>query len=327
MSPTLGFVWACIGVGALAALAAWPLAGGALRLVVRRGSALRPARRADAAFLLGITPALVGFTVALATAMPSLMTRLGLAADHCRDHKHHVHVCMQHVGHLPTWLVAVGALASLVLAVRAGRLLVMTLAARNRFSALERLSVRESTSEGCDTWRVPGSPRLCVATGVFRPRIFYSAALAEHLAPEELAAALAHEAAHLRRRDPVALALLDLAALSSPLSHVQRAREVFRAAAEQACDVVAAAEHGGASVARALVTAARLQWAASGALAFAEHGLAERVTALLKPRPEAPAPARVLATAGVCLAAMTLAVAVGGLDVHHAVETLLSRLD
>ena len=124
MIPTLGFVWACIGVGAIAAFAAWPLAGGALRVVVRRGFSLRPARRADAAFLLGIAPALVGFTVALATAMPSLMTRLGLAADHCGGHDHHVHVCMQHAGHLPTWLVAVGALASLVLVVRAGRLLV-----------------------------------------------------------------------------------------------------------------------------------------------------------------------------------------------------------
>jgi Zn-dependent protease with chaperone function len=327
MSGALAFIAACVGVGALVSLLVWPMAGLGLRAVVRRASAWPAARRADAAFLLGIAPALVAVAVSTATAMPSLMTRLGLAADHCGGHDHHVHVCMQHVGHLPTWLVAFGAAASLLFVARAARLAVTTWGARRRFAALERLSVRESTPEGCVAFRVPGSPRLCLATGVLRPRIFYSASLAEHLSAQELAAALAHEAAHLRRRDPVALAVLDLAALISPPPHVRSAREAFRAAAEQACDVVAAAEHGGASVARALVSAARLQWAMSGGLAFAEHGLAERVAALLKPRPDAPAPARTVAAFCGCAVAVAVVVTVGGLDVHHAVETLLSRLD
>ncbi len=60
---------------------------------------------------------------------------------------------------------------------------------------------------------VHGLPAPAFVSGWLAPRVFVAADLAERLTPDELAAVLAHEAVHLRRRDP--LRLFALRALAS----------------------------------------------------------------------------------------------------------------
>jgi Zn-dependent protease with chaperone function len=55
---------------------------------------------------------------------------------------------------------------------------------------------------------VPGLPVPAFTTGFLRPRVVVAEDLATRLAPAELVAVLAHEAVHLRRRDPLRLFLL-----------------------------------------------------------------------------------------------------------------------
>ena len=55
---------------------------------------------------------------------------------------------------------------------------------------------------------VDGLPNPAFTTGLLAPRIYLSAALAGYLEPEELAAVIAHEGAHVARRDPLRLSVL-----------------------------------------------------------------------------------------------------------------------
>lgn len=61
---------------------------------------------------------------------------------------------------------------------------------------------------------VDGLPNPAFTVGWLRPRIYVSAALATRLAPDELEALLAHEGAHVARRDPLRLSLLRFLALT-----------------------------------------------------------------------------------------------------------------
>ncbi|MBP6774325.1 MAG: M56 family metallopeptidase [Gemmatimonadaceae bacterium] len=63
-------------------------------------------------------------------------------------------------------------------------------------------------------WAVRGLPMPAFTTGWIQPRVVVAADLSECLTPDELTAVLAHEAVHLRRRDPLRLfALRSLASL------------------------------------------------------------------------------------------------------------------
>ena len=70
-----------------------------------------PALRADLAFVLGTLPALASTGVVAAAVAPPLAAALGLAADHCLGHGHHVHLCFLHSTHVRPHLAAVGAFA------------------------------------------------------------------------------------------------------------------------------------------------------------------------------------------------------------------------
>lgn len=54
---------------------------------------------------------------------------------------------------------------------------------------------------------VRGLPNPVFAAGAFRPRIYVASDLSDRLAPDELAAVFAHEAAHINRRDPLRLSV------------------------------------------------------------------------------------------------------------------------
>lgn len=324
MAP-LAFALECAALAAL-------VGGGTSLLASAAGLLLRPlvrgappARRADLAFLLGALPAVAAIAVVLAAAAPSLLGALGLAADHCPSHQHHVHLCLVHGAGLRPLLAALGAASLAVFLFRAAALGARHGETRKSLAALERLG---TTSAGrFPLVAVPGGPRLCHAVGVWRPRIVVSAELRGALSGAEWEAALAHEEAHLRRRDPAAFLALSLAGLFALPPLARRVHRAFAQAVEEACDVEAAlAVHSPGLVARALVEVAALQRGVPQPAieaAFGETALERRVQLLLGDSPPRLAPARALA---LCLGALALGLGAALFHahwLHHAVETAL----
>jgi hypothetical protein len=92
---------------------------------------------------------------------------------------------------------------------------------------------------------VPAEALLCFCVGLLRPRVVVSTALIDELSPAELRAALAHEASHQRRHDPLRLLVGRVA--TRGLFFIPSLRELqtgSRVATEIAADA-AAARNGG----------------------------------------------------------------------------------
>jgi len=169
--------------------------------------------------------------------------------------------------------------------------------------------------------------------GPWRPRLFVSRRVIEGCAPEELAAILAHEQAHVVARDNLKRALLSAA--PDPLAWTplgRRLRRDWHAAAEAAADERAAAGRPEVrlALASALVRLARLAARPvplAGAAVIDDAPVASRVRRLLAPAPEAPpSPAAAFAL----LLAPFLALLLLGLAhldrVHAAGERLVALL-
>jgi Zn-dependent protease with chaperone function len=156
------------------------------------------------------------------------------------------------------------------------------------------------------------SPRaLCFTAGAFFPKIYVSCGLLKHLTPAQSDAMLAHETAHLRRRDGLTGAILTLFYRLFPLPGGMRLVREWQYTAERACDAEAAQIVGSpCDVAEALVEVTRLvhHEAFFGITCFAAGADVEgRVSALLQREEKRPLPA--LFTGGViaCLVAFVLA--------------------
>ncbi len=329
MMSLLAFILEWGAVGALVATMVALLAVLAVRSSRRLAPRLSSALRADLAFLLGLLPAGVSLAVLVGIAAPSLAGVLGLAEDHCLQHGHHLHLCVVHASAPRPVLAMVGAVWLAMLLFRAGALLWRTVTLGARLSALEGLGTRSPGEFPLIT--LPGAPHLCHATGLLRRRILLSASLSEALSPQELRSALAHEAAHLHRRDPLAALLLSVAGLWVPPFLARFLLDGWRVASEEACDAVAARRVGdGGLVAEALVKVARLRQRpvreVAGAPAFGELALERRVRLLLEGGGSASASARALVVA-VLAGTAGLFLALDHADfLHHTVETLLHQL-
>lgn len=120
--------------------------------------------------------------------------------------------------------------------------------------------LRAAALAGLDASRlrlVRGLPNPVFTTGFFRPVVFVAEDLAVRLPESELVAVLAHEAAHVRRRDPLSLTVLrGVAHAFFWLPLIRRLTEDFAEDAELAADDFAARRAGRLSVAAALVSLA-----------------------------------------------------------------------
>ncbi|MCY1021752.1 M56 family metallopeptidase [Pyxidicoccus sp. MSG2] len=324
MISALAFLLECAAVAAAVGVLASLLVGG-VSMLSWPSLRLRPALRADGAFVLGTLPAVVALAVVAAAAAPSLSAMLGWSHDHCGSHGHHLHLCILHSSGLRPVLAVVGAAALATFIFRAGALMSRVMRTRALLAALEALG--SSRPGAFPVVAVPGAPRLCHAAGVLRRRILMSASLDGAMAPSELRGALAHEEAHLRRRDPLAALLLSFAGLFAPPPLARVFLSVYQTAAEEACDAEAVLAVGdGTVVAEALVKMAALQRRAStvaGVPAFGKLALEQRVRHLLdgEARPAAPSRALLLA-AGAGAGVLSFAL-LHAAFLHHAVETAL----
>lgn len=160
--------------------------------------------------------------------------------------------------------------------------------------------------------RTPVGP---MAFGVWRPRIVLPQALVERLAPAEVEALVAHELAHVVRRDPawlIGFRWIEAACWFQPLNAV--VRSVWQAAAELEADRWAGSRIAEpASLARCLVQAA--EWMLSAprpalvwGMASTGSLLARRVEQLLRYSSDKPRRGRARSAAMVCGAVLAAAV-------------------
>lgn len=90
---------------------------------------------------------------------------------------------------------------------------------------------------------VSGLPVPAFTAGMWEPRIYVSEALERHLEPAELAAVIAHEGAHVARRDPLRLTMLrGLACTLFWIPALRRLAEDMSDQAELAADDIAAGD-------------------------------------------------------------------------------------
>ncbi len=295
---------------------------------VRRRLDILPARlRARLVFALLAAPVALGVALSLLAILPGLAAPLTPVLDHCTQHAdHHFHLCLVHGPrsiHLGRAGLVLGLIAVPVL-IAAASAVARLLRGRRLLSALRRCA-RPATA-GYD--EVASEAPFAVTAGLWRPRVYVTSGLLRLLDDTSRMAVLAHEAAHVRRRDPLTKLLAELLGAF----HVPKTRRALLAdlslACEQACDEEAAASIGDrTAVADALVKLGRLVSDASptgtAAVArFGEGSITARVHALLdtpKPLPWLPS-ARLTLAAGFVLATILSA------PLHHATETVLGAL-
>jgi hypothetical protein len=155
------------------------------------------------------------------------------------------------------------------------------------FEGVLRGSARSAEQEG--VYFLATARPLCFTVGLLRPAVYVTTGLREQLSARDLQAVLAHEAAHVRRRDTLTAAVLTLFYTLLPVPGTRLLLREWRRAAERACDREAAREVGNpCDVAAALVRVARLAAQAPTRLpngaCFAEWGedIEGRVQALLR---------------------------------------------
>ena len=164
-----------------------------------------------------------------------------------------------------------------------GRLLLADPTLRCRLQAL-------AARAGCRIPRLTVSAGVTtpVAFGILRPEICLPPGFVQHLEPASLQGVLAHEIAHLARRDPLWLALSNLLTALFPWLPVLRLpRRKLRELAEFRCDAFAASATGPVPFARCLLEVAswltlrpREAFAACG-MAVSRSALRRRVERLL----------------------------------------------
>lgn len=282
---------------------------------------MHPRHRAGVALAAAAAPSVVPTLLVLACLEPGLAGLVGWHPDHCLSHAGHVHICVVHAMaplHAPevAALLLVGALLAWVLG-RSARELVRT----RRYVAALRSVARAGLGPGV---RIVASERpFSLAAGLVRPEIWVSSALVDALPQDELEAVLAHERAHLERRDPLRRAAA--ATLSFPLWPSVR-RSVLSElvlASEQACDEAAGRRLGDRlRVAEGILAVERLTGAVMsstppGLPAFGGCAVSRRVQSLVEAEPAAPA-LRAACWAAFVLAAAALVFSADPL--HHVTE-------
>jgi Zn-dependent protease with chaperone function len=300
-----------------------------LWLVFSPWIARRPAHtRAEAALVVAVLPALIAVAGVSAAALPPLLGALGLASDHCLQHLHHPHLCIMHSAGVRPGLALLGAVALAGTGLRALALLAAQLELNRNIRAL--VQVARPVAGRARIVEVPGEPRLCHAVGAIRGRVLLSGSLRASLRREHLEAALAHEEAHLARRDPLA----NLGPAVAAIFHLPGGGPMFarayRNAAEEACDDHAALAVGdGAVVAEALLAVAAAQRGTKlgvTAVAFGEE-LEQRVRRLLGRATHRPRKSHAFQVTSMLAGLVWCIALLASSSVHHAIETVLHHLD
>lgn len=173
---------------------------------------------------------------------------------------------------------------------------------------------------------VSSSTPICVAAGFLRPTVIVSSGFIAGLSRGELAAVLAHERAHVLKRDALRVALARVLAICHFPAVGSRIVAEIELASELDCDEQAARSVGDALlVASAIVKVGRLiaearRLSPLGVVSFGARALDVRVRALVEERAAAARAPRLW----LFVTALSLIGVVGSDPLHHATETVLS---
>jgi beta-lactamase regulating signal transducer with metallopeptidase domain len=298
-----------------------------VRIGGARLSRWEPRARHRAIAMLAALPAASAVVLLFAATLPSLVALVAPALDHCPVHDDgHAHLCFVH---LPKVGIHTGLLLCLVFLVSYAALRAV-FAASSVVRAVRVVAALARTGEqrrDLGITIVETSQPVCFAAGLLRPRVLLSRGLFNALSPEERAVVLAHERAHVRRRDALvgsvvrALAVVHLPWVGRWLVHE------LEVAAEQACDEEAARfVTDRVSVAAAILMVERAAQHAAArelapvAVAFGARAVERRVEALLG-EPEPPRSLRPLA---ISIGVGLVSVLVLADELHHLTESVLS---
>ena len=322
----VGFVLGLAVIGAVAAIVAAGLVAVALPAVValtKPGSA----RRADLALLGGLLPAVTAVVAMALVAGPYLLALVSLAVDHCLQHDHHGHLCPTHLQGLAPWLAVVGGAVIAAVAGRMGVRLGARARQRRLVLASSLIGEHRRLDDGTTLVVLDGPPTLLHAADHV---VVASKTLLDGLSARSVQAALAHEAAHVRRGDSRWLHRLSMAAALSPPLFGAWMQRLYRQAAAEAADEAAAVVVGAVDVAAAVVEVSRvrlrLQRAVLVDLPAIDGGdLTVRVERLLGLEPRDRRSGAPVVMALLLLA--TIAVAPFFDRVHHLAETALAHVE
>jgi hypothetical protein len=285
---------------------------------------LEPEQRFRVTLFICASPLLVGVVIATATLLPSVGGLLLTELDHCSDHHlGHDHLCFTHTPEslgLEVWLLLAGLVAGIgPFAISQG--IALLRASRNANALVARSSVEKGLNV------IDSGAPFAITVGIFAPRVVVSRGLIDHLPPEHLKVVLAHEQAHVHRRDSLWKVLASILSLV----FFPATRRVLLAdlvlAAEQACDKDAADQIGNRiQVAQAILFMERLLNGFTASYrtvttAF-DNAPAVRRVELLLAETKTSAPVR-LDIFIVLFVALALRFAS---SLHHAAETLLGLL-
>lgn len=233
-------LFACFGFTVVTAL----LCACFYPLVRSRLMFLFPATRAKHLLAWIAAPIAVGLLLTGFIFLPTALSRLGIASDHCQAYAADFsYRCLLHplaaMEREPPWflLLPLSALGLVFLARIAWEFLDL----HRLIGAFTRASHPDSSR---NIWIVESQWPLAIAFSIPHGRIFISSELVQGLSPSQLAVVLAHERAHLCRHDPTryfiaqAIACLHVPWLRQPLL------ADLSLAAEQACDEEAAERVG-----------------------------------------------------------------------------------
>ncbi len=328
MSGLLGLLQLFIlSVGLLTVLTALGVAL-AYRLLQPRLDQMGPARRARLLTGLCVAPLCFGLAQTCLFFLPGVLGVVWPALDHCLSHspQGHAHLCVVHpptaAGAWFGWTLVCGAVMGL------GRPLLRDTLRTWRSARLVRQLVRTAPPSDEAGVRVVSSSRPIAAATAVASEVIVSTSLVEALSEEQLQAVIAHERAHLQRRDP----WRRMCAMLLSAGHLSFVRDRLLSDLELACEQASderAARHIGDRVrmADALLAVARLLPGSAPehgpvAVAFGGSSISARVHSLLAPPLREGRPATEFVW--LLLAALTCAVSAG--PGHHLVEHLVALL-
>lgn len=286
---------------------------------------LSAAARARVYLSAALFPLLASAAILTAALAPSF----GWIADHCgaaaAPHLH-PHICAAHQGAvwpgLPLLLLAF-AVSVRFLVATIGHAHALFLGAWTR-RGLDRASAATAGSRRVRV--LPVDEAQAFVLGLLRPTIYITRGLTSGPQRGHLDAVLAHERAHLARRDPLRRFVAGIALAFHLPGIAGRIDRALSQAQELAADEAAARSIGSRGrVAGALVALAKARpRAPQGALAFVGSEVETRVVQLMDTRPRSDSPTSIMLGAVATLALFGLAAGVDG--VHHAVESLLGAI-
>jgi Zn-dependent protease with chaperone function len=289
-------------------------------------SGSEPCTRHRALLCLALLPVFAAGALLLAASLPSLVALAVPRLDHCLTHDDgHAHLCFVHLPKLgvrPTLLLTLVFCASYVM-IRAGFAAAGMIRATRVVGALIRTG-EHRCDLGVIVIESPGP--IGFAAGLIRPRVLLSRGLLDSLSEQECAVVLAHERAHVRRRDALVTSIVRALCVFQLPPTKRWLLSELEIAAEQVCDEEAAALVGDrVSVAATILTVERAAHHAvppfgSVAVAFGQRAVERRVESLLA-SPKRP---RTLRAPAAWLIAAVVALLTIADKVHHLTESALS---